>query len=175
MAHKEPRFTILFLPYLSILAAKGLSIIKNKRTILILTILLTSIFFAINFEIEEQEWNPYYTYLENKTINTEILVSNPKVAYRTEAISLPIYLPWFNASQADYWKEQIEFHDYQYIAIDTCSGGIICNPEEPECETAKEQLIQTIKQTYTLEYYDIRGDCEYFIYSNNSKTSSTVA
>jgi hypothetical protein len=166
MLHKEVRFTIIFLPYLSILAAKGLTIIKNKKIILLITLLVTSLFFAYNFEIEEQEWNPYYTYLENKTIDTNILITHPRISYQTNTKSLPIYYPWFNTSVAEHWQQQILSQQYQYIAIDTCGGGIICNPEEISCETAKQQMLQTINQTYNLEYYDKRGNCEYFIYKN---------
>jgi len=161
MAHKELRFAILFLPYLAILAAYGYQkIFKETHSFIIITLLL----FVIHAQIEPTNSNDFFTFFDDKEVDGEILVTHPLTAYSTEKAVTMMYYPWFNASQADYWFRYIEKNSPEYVSVDTCEGGFLCPPEDTRCEPKKQELQAYLNETYTVEYYQQLGNCEYIIY-----------
>ena len=162
IAHKEIRFAILFLPFLTILAAWGWdSLFKEKESFIIITLLL----FVFHFSIEPEIHNDYFSYFEGKDVQGEILITHPLSAYYTNKEVTLMYYPWFNASQAVYWKNYIEEKQPQYISLDTCEGGFLCPPEDISCEEKKQSLKNAIEKNYTLVYNQTKGLCTYTIFS----------
>ncbi len=160
MAHKELRFAILFIPFLSILAAYGYQrIFKESFSFIVIVLLL----FSIHFMIEEPITNDYFTFFQDKDINGEILVTHPLTGYYAEKATL-MYYPWFNSSQAGYWKEYIEKNNPEYIAFDNCEGGFLCPPDDGICEEKKEELIISIQNKYKIIFNETRANCSYSIY-----------
>lgn len=166
MAHKELRFAILFLPFLCILSAYGYQrIFKESFSFIVIVLLL----FSLHFMIEEPITNPYFTFFQDKDIEGEILVTHPLTGYYAEKATL-MYYPWFNSSQAEYWKEYIEKNNPEYIALDSCEGGFLCPPNDTLCVEKKQKLLTAIQQRYTPILNESRGTCLYTIYQNLSSS-----
>ncbi len=161
MAHKELRFAILFLPFLCILAAYGyIKTLKEESSFIILTFLI----FLLAFQIELAINNDYFTYFEGKEIHGETLITHPLSSVYINNISTMMYYPWFNSSQAEYWKEYIEKNNPKYISLDTCEGGFLCPPDDDICEEKQKELFEAINTTYTLEWSSETFTCTYLIY-----------
>jgi len=160
MAHKELRFVILFLPFLCILSAYGYQrIFKESFSFIIMVFLL----FSLHVTIEEPINNGYFTFFQEKNTEGEILVTHPLTGYYADKATV-MYYPWFNSSQADYWKDYIQEKNPEYIALDTCEGGFLCPPDDSLCEEKREELITEIEKRYTIIFNETRGACVYTIY-----------
>lgn len=165
MAHKELRFAILFLPFLSILAAYGYQkIFKESFSFCVIVGLL----FLLHFTIEPQNTNEYFTYFQDQETSGEILVAHPLTGYYAEKNITLMYYPWLNASRALYWEGYIKEKQPQYISLDSCEGGFLCPPQDMQCEQNKQHLLETIKEKYILVYNQTRGICNYSIFSFSS-------
>ncbi|MBS3162927.1 glycosyltransferase family 39 protein [Candidatus Woesearchaeota archaeon] len=160
MAHKEIRFAIMFLPFLAIIAAVGfMRILRNKESLVIITLLI----FIISFSVPAIVENGYFNYFEDKELSGELLVVHPLVGYNAEKATL-MYYPWFNSTMADYWLEYIEDNDVEYVALDNCEGGFLCDPLDLECENKKEKIYSYLENNYEEVLYSQSGYCEYIIY-----------
>ncbi len=168
MAHKELRFAILLLPFLAILAAYGYKKTLNQISSFIVIVLLLFIF---SFLIESPNTNEYFTYFEDKETTGEILVTHPLTGYYAEQNVTLMYYPWFNSSQADYWKEYIPEKQPEYIAIDTCEGGFLCPPDDEVCLEKQQDLVRSINSTYIIEWQKSTPNCKYLIYSRTNTIS----
>lgn len=163
MAHKELRFAILFIPFLCILSAYGYQrIFKESLSFITIVLLL----FSLHFIIEEPINNEYFTFFQEKDTDGEILVAHPLTGYYAEKATA-MYYPWFNSSQADYWKFYIEEKSPEYIALDSCEGGFLCPPEDSTCEEKKKELLKEIEESYTAVFNETRGSCVYKIYQTS--------
>lgn len=161
MAHKELRFAILLLPFLAILAAYGYQkIFKETSSFIVIVLLL----FLVHFTIEAPINSEYFTYFEDKETSGEILVTHPLTGYYAEKNVTLMYYPWFNSSQADYWKNYIEEKDPEYISLDSCEGGFLCPPNDKSCKEKQEELIMEIQKEYKIILNESRGACLYQIY-----------
>lgn len=162
MPHKELRFIILIYPFLAILAAYGYQkIFKETESFIVLVLLL----FLLSAYIEVPDTNPYFTYFQDKNISGEILVVHPLSGFYASGNITLMYYPWFNASQADYWKNYIEQNQPEYISLDTCEGGFLCPPDDSSCAEKQQSLLDSLNRTYTIEWQRINPSCRYFIYS----------
>jgi 4-amino-4-deoxy-L-arabinose transferase-like glycosyltransferase len=168
MAHKEVRFTIMFLPYLAILASLAYDkLIKRLPEILII---ITLVFFAINFQMDYYPINEefhQFPYSEG-----EIIITNPLTAYYTPSATTLLYYAWFDYESANTWLQYIQKNKPEYVSIDSCEGGFLCHPDEPLCEEAKEEIINYLEENYYKEYYKKIGICEYSIYSYSKSLQS---
>jgi hypothetical protein len=162
MEHKELRFAILFLPYLSILAS--LSYKKLIKSFL-LFILITTVFFITLATIDPYYDNPYFTFIDNKELSGEILVTHPLSAYYSPKEVTMMYYPWFNSSQAIYWQNYVVDNYPEIVMIDTCEGGFLCPPNDFLCLEKKENLLKTLNSHYSIIYYLNTSHCEYIIYN----------
>jgi len=160
MAHKEIRFAIMFLPFIAIIAAVGfMKILRNKESLIIITLLI----FIISFNVPLQVENEYFDYFENKELNGELLIVHPLVGYNAEKATL-MYYPWFNSTMADYWLEYLETKNVEYVALDNCEGGFLCNPSDLDCEKKKEEIYSYLKENFIQSINKQSGKCEYVIY-----------
>lgn len=162
MPHKEVRFTILFLPFLILLASSVYEQIWKRIDLLII---ILTIILILNVSIEPINNNPYFNYFEDKQINGELLITNPITSYYANAESTMMYYPWFNSSQSDYWLNYIKINPPEYISIDTCEGGFICPPNDKNCTT--DYILNYVNQTYKIEYKQETINCKYLIYKRN--------
>ena len=169
MDHKELRFTILLLPFIAIIAAYGYQkIFKENFSFIVIVFLL----FSIPLSVEDPITNEYFKYFEEKQTTGEILVTHPLTGYYAHKNVTIMYYPWFNASQADYWKDYIEKKNPEYISLDSCEGGFLCPPDDDHCEEKKQELIKEIEEKYTTVFNETRGVCTYQIYQFNFSFSS---
>jgi len=160
MAHKEIRFAIMFLPFIAIIAVVGfMKVLKNKESLIIITLLI----FIISFNVPLQVENEYFDYFENKELNGELLIVHPLVGYNAEKATL-MYYPWFNSTMADYWLEYIENNNVEYVALDNCEGGFLCEPSDLDCEKKKEEIYSYLKENFIQVFNKQSGKCEYVIY-----------
>jgi hypothetical protein len=148
MPHKEIRFAILFLPYLAILATLAYSKIFYSR---VFFIGLVTVFFLFNVHVDPYYENPFFSQIEY--VEGEVLVTHPLTAYYTGTLSTAMYYPWFNSSQAVYWKNYIEEEGPEYVSIDTCQGGFLCPPDDLTCNTKRDELLLFLELNYNNYYF----------------------
>jgi 4-amino-4-deoxy-L-arabinose transferase-like glycosyltransferase len=170
LAHKEPRFIILFLPYLAIFAAIGINSIFKKKWVywIVLGISLVILILNINvFPDQYQGRENFFNYLNDKEINNTIIVSHPYIGINKDVKSLPMYYMVFNSELADYWLNYINenYKEIDYIFFDTCEGGTICPPTDEKCKQKQEELITLSKTLFEVKLEETRGNCRYFIFS----------
>jgi hypothetical protein len=160
-AHKELRFAIVFLPYLAILASYGYTkLFKNKG----LFFLILLIFFVAQFEVISVETNPYFSFFDGKEVNGEVLITHPLSGYYVGSDATLMYFPWFNKELGDHWLNHITKNKPEYVSIDTCEGGFICNPNELECENKRNEIIDLLETNYETIYSGGSGRCRYLIF-----------
>jgi len=172
LLHKEMRFAILFIPFIAIFAAQGLSkYIKKRNAVFVFIILFVLFQFYIMLPKEPlDDWNrikEFVTYpIEEKA--GEILTSHPLINIYTNKVVRPIYyngkLLEFNEDLMEFWKGYIKKNEVGYVFFDTCEGGTLCNPDDPNCEKSKKEFIGFLKG-YKIVYNKKEGRCEYFIFS----------
>ncbi len=160
MTHKEIRFAILFLPFLAIIATVGfMKTLKNKESFIIITLLI----FIVLLNVPEKINNEYFDYFENKELEGELLVVHPLVGYHSGKATL-MYYPWFNSTQAKYWLEYIKNGNVEYVALDNCEGGFLCDPADLMCEKKREEIYSYLEENYEEVFYKKSGECKYIIY-----------
>ena len=167
--HKELRFAVLMLPYFAILAAVGIKKMFKQGWIFWAVLGITAIVFVSQLP---SEWpisasrQGYLQYMEGKTIGGEVLAADPLVNLYSSKAVIPMYYPVFNSGLASKWISYINEKDagISYVFIDTCSGGVICNPDEKGCEAKKEELIALLKERFKTGYYAKQDSCEYWVF-----------
>jgi 4-amino-4-deoxy-L-arabinose transferase-like glycosyltransferase len=162
MAHKEIRFAILFLPFLAILAALGfLRTLKIKNSFMIITILI----FIVSWNVPQITEHNYFHFFEDQELQGELLIVHPLVGYNAEKATL-MYYPWFNSTQAEYWLDYIQKNPVEFVALDNCEGGFLCNPSDNECENKKAEIYSFLEANFEKVLDEKQGICEYKIYKN---------
>ncbi|RME54693.1 hypothetical protein D6777_02980, partial [Candidatus Woesearchaeota archaeon] len=136
LQHKEPRFMIIFLPYLAIMAGVGLDKLFKRKNIFFFVLLISLIILAVNFSGFDDMYKgreQFFNYLDGKQVNGPILVSHPYIALHANNVSLPMYFMVYDENLAQYWIDYIKQNssNVSYIFFDTCEGGTIC-PENDE-------------------------------------------
>ncbi len=171
LQHKEIRFAIVFLPYLSIFASTGVIKILEKinkkifsfSTVGIVMLSLVILFWNLNIEkgISNEELN-FYSYFKDK--NERILTSNPVVALFSDAKLDLMYYPIFNFKKAKELQNYILKHKkkIKYILLDECYG-LVCEENDQKCKEERNKL-QKLIEKYFKKIYENKRKCKQIIY-----------
>ena len=168
--HKEARFMILFLPYFAIMSAYGISKLKIKHASFIVGIISLALLLP-NIAMDN-EFSPAVKEFHNFGYSTnpkgEVLTSTPMIRLAEKTKVTPIYYMVFDSNLSSSWEKYIIHNnpDISYIFIDTCIGGTLCPPWDKNCETARDALLNTSKNSMKEHYYISEGSCEYHVFYN---------
>lgn len=179
LAHKEMRFTVVFLPYLAILSAWGIQSLKklNRKHIfsvilvVLMAVSLFNMFFLyLNTEPRQENWlsQEYFRYLETKEVAGEVLVANPYVTLYNDIPYRLMYFPAYGSALASqnikYIQENAD--SIQHIFWDSCEGGTLCPPQDKECLSKTEELVSLMRSNFEVAYEKDTGRCYYAIFSS---------
>ncbi|MFH0868049.1 MAG: glycosyltransferase family 39 protein [Candidatus Woesearchaeota archaeon] len=171
--HKEMRFLLVLLPYLSIITAFGLirsfERLNQKNIkiplfyILIIFIFQASLSIYANEKTEFEKENrfiEFQSYLNDASGN--IWISNPVyAAYSDKKIGELVYYPVFNADKINSLNSKLGKADV--VLLDTCD--LLCNPDDTECQKRKENFLNNIRNKFEIDFNNKYGNCEQFIFS----------
>lgn len=169
--HKEMRFLIILMPYLSLITAKGITaltdMINNKLVAIFLIITLLLIFVTRAYpqyweDPFNENYKSYYTYLNSQGDTGKILTTNPLYLLETNKRAQLIYYPTFDTSRAI--EMQTEILNAKHILFNPCD--IPCPPWEETCLMEKERFIRIIKDNFEEIYYKENNGCDYYIFTS---------
>ncbi len=165
--HKEMRFLITFLPYLSLIAAYGvyyfLIKIQNKkitRSIVFIILLLFFIQSLSQFRLEERiDYSFFYDSIDEKHFEQNIWITSPIYTINSNAKTELMYYPTFNLEKMNELRGKIDSADL--ILINTCD--VPCPPWDNICFNEKPIFIDELKKKFEIVNYKKTGDCEKII------------
>ena len=185
---REPRFAILFLPFVAMLTGEGMSRLlsipfprekKGKppfkcKPLVVMTLIIIA-GFNIGLTISTlraqepvipQQAEAFFTSLSTLP-DGELWTSNPVHAVYTDRSVHKIYYPVFDAQLADTFTTYVKAHKESIagIALDNCGGGVICPPGDSDCGTAFDQMLDTINAQFTKTVFVEHGRCWYAIWA----------
>ncbi|MEK6816076.1 MAG: glycosyltransferase family 39 protein, partial [Nanoarchaeota archaeon] len=109
--HKEPRFMIIFLPYLALLAAFGIRKVFRQRFIVYIVLIISIALLSVNLPAFPNAYegnDAFFKYLEGKEVNGEVLVSHPYISIYSSNLTTPMYYMVFGSDLAKYWTGYID-------------------------------------------------------------------
>lgn len=174
---RDYRYLALFYPFVALLAGYGLATLLRRRkkiiTIGLTIITLFSIIWGVAFYYGNEPQQPgvaeeYYQYIENLT--GEIWIANPITAAHTDSKLNKIYYPIYDEGVSTTFLEYLKQNQADYILLDNCGGGIICDPNEPGCEDATQELLNWLNTQYLLDFEKQHGRCWYHVYTPRTST-----
>jgi hypothetical protein len=152
--HKEVRFVTLFLPFVLLLAVRGLETIKGKHWLLItlsvVFVVQSAVGIAAGWQAEgapDSVLADYYHSLEN--VSGVVGVSNPSFAFFTDARIDPLYYPLFDAQSVHGFLTRASSHGV--IAISECD--LPCAPGDVRCVVERARAFAFLRA----EYHVLRG------------------
>ncbi len=180
---RDYRYLTMFLPFVAMLTSLGAVWIyekfkfRKKYFFAILLVILgawmlrTSLVYYYGNELQQPDIiaEEYSSFLENKQIAGEIWTANPIIAAHTDARIEKIYYPIYDAGASRDFSEYIFINRNKIGAIflDNCGGGIICPPNEAECEARTEQLIKQLDASFNRAFDAQSGRCWYRIWTTS--------
>lgn len=170
--HKETRFMLVFLPYLYLIAAYGITKtikINSKKKLYLLIIMIFIISLAQTLPQLKtpsyQEYNEFTSYIKNTDGN--IWISNPIfISKSNKKAEELMYYPIFNSKRID---ELNKLPQASNILIDTCDI-LPCPPSDKKCNKKAQLLITLLKKEFNTILQEKKGSCEKFIFK---KTTSS--
>jgi 4-amino-4-deoxy-L-arabinose transferase-like glycosyltransferase len=177
---RDYRYITMFLPFAAMLTALGTTWAYNKLRIkkeyvfaillAILGIWMLSTATRYYYGNELQQPNPiaeeYFSYTADKEIAGEIWTANPIVAAYTDKKLGKIYYPVYDKGISNDFNNYLEQNKPKIgaILLDNCGGGIICPPNEKECEEQTKQLITQLDRMFIRAFDKATGNCWYTIW-----------
>jgi len=170
IAHKEMRFLITLMPYLSIFVSLGLFYAAdffNKRWInCAAVIVLLSAFFIFSLGSydkgrDDGRYNKFWDYIDREDVEGTIWVSSPVFAVHSDKKAVPIYYDVFSSEKITELQNSAK---PDYILIDTCD--LVCPPDDTLCPKMKDDFFNSLKKNFDQTFYEKIDDCERFILSS---------
>lgn len=172
---RDYRYLIIFLPFLSILSANGISALitslnKKTKALTIILILIISITTAITYYSHTEPKAKiipkeiFYRFAQNKTIQGEIWITNPLInLYVTKKVNL-LYYPLYTTQKITTFDKYLNKNNISYIFLDTCGGGMTCSPEDVVCKQKTNHFINKLEEKFEKVYSKTFGNCHYYIF-----------
>ena len=165
--HKEMRFIITFLPYLSLITAYGmfyfLNKIKNKRitkTVIFIILLLFIIQSLPQFRTKEiTDYSFFHDYIDKEYSEQNVWITNPAYVVNSNKVAELMYYPTFNLEKINELRGDIDAANL--ILINTCD--IPCHPLDKPCFNEKPIFIDELKKRFETVNYKKNFDCEKII------------
>lgn len=167
--NKQTRFILVFLPFILILASKGLinslnKITKNYKNILFIGITLLiaiALLLTIPKPIVKEKpimFEEYYGFLEKYPIKGSALLTDPiPAAYYDQSIDIAYFdIPTL--------KSKLKSKNFDVILFSETSFP--CPKEDYVCESEKNKIMQDLVSKYELVFSSNYFGSEYYIFSN---------
>ncbi len=174
---RDYRYLTFVLPFFAMLASVGIVYLldfvgKRWRNILLILAGIIMLAFCLFFYVQNEPRSPdsvaeeYFGFLEQKEVNGEIWTANPVVAAYTDKRLEKIYYPVYGSRVLRDFSFYVENHKEKIgaVLIDNCGGGIICPPDEPECESNTEDLMNYLDSNFNKVFDKQKGRCWYRIW-----------
>ncbi|MFH0979085.1 MAG: glycosyltransferase family 39 protein [Candidatus Woesearchaeota archaeon] len=178
---RDYRYLLAFLPFASMLVGLALAFMLARLPerfflLLVIMIAITGFVSAFSFyRLNEPSSEPavardFYRFLENRTAEHEIWVSNPIVAlYADKKVNL-VYYPVFDSNLIFSFNQYIRHHlaNVSYVFLDSCGGGIICPPKDTACLSESDDLVRFLYNNSRLVYYSSSAGCADYVFFNQA-------
>ncbi|PIN81598.1 hypothetical protein COV11_01615 [Candidatus Woesearchaeota archaeon CG10_big_fil_rev_8_21_14_0_10_30_7] len=162
ITHKEVRFYILFLPFLCLLSAKGITKLFEYKYLDLILLVLLLIFIPVsygkfvdyyNFKVETES---YYNLVNELGIKGKILVSDPRFVLLTDKKLIPLYYENY-----DELKVMDKLKNANLVFINSCD--MVCEPNT-DCELVQEKMQDYLEKNMTVYKTEQKKDCEFKVY-----------
>ncbi len=153
--NKQPRFSLVFLPYLVIVASVGVVYLLKKwrylASICMLFLLLFSIRLDYNIVAERLEpvnveYSEYYLFYKDNNVDGAVFTSDPLPAAYVDERFIPYYL----AYDKKHFDRLVPNNDWE---VDEKIGAVIfttnalpCKDDDVECLTKRDNIIQELSK-----------------------------
>lgn len=175
---REYRYIIMFIPFLSILSAYGISksfsrVIKKYSKIIFIIIGIISITLAMTYYYDNEPKakiiprEEFYHFATGKNITGEIWIANPQVNLYVQKKVKLLYYPLYTSESITDIEDYMITSNTSYIFLDTCGGGMTCIPEDTECKRKTAEFISSIKSNFNQKFHKKFGICDYYIFEEN--------
>jgi len=172
--YKHIRYSVMFLPYLFILAGQGYSYLIGKTTKATQYLLFFLVFIQIGYSFSQIHneffegtdiYSDFYSYIDNNTIKGELWSTTPAItAVRDVKIDELMYYPvWDNKKIEKLDKKLDNGTKIQYIFINSCD--IPCVNYDQNCPEKTEQLMGKISENFNVGFNKTMGICKLKIYT----------
>ena len=170
---KNIRFSLLFLPYLSIFSAYGIHEIsttftrKRVKPLVILILLISGVLGIYNLYDSQIKYmkppdpeTPYHKFIEyfrsNPTTGT-IITSNAMIGAYTDSKLISL-VDWKLAKKI-YDSERDEA---SLLAVDTCA--IVCKWDDEECLDSRKKFVEYLRNNEIMKFHEETESCDYFVF-----------
>ncbi|MBN2368782.1 polysaccharide deacetylase family protein [Candidatus Woesearchaeota archaeon] len=169
--NKQFRHALMFLPYVMLLASKGITTVfsKIKRTNIKIgsVIILGLIFFASllagvqPFQLVKPKpaiVSEYYEFLSRYPTEGAILITDPVITAYADNLFVPAY---FDLKTL---RKELSRQDYDMIFF--TDSSFPCREDDIECQNEKKDILSGILKQYGLVFEGNYYGYDYFIFSN---------
>lgn len=175
---RDYRYLAVFIPFVAVFTGLGISWLVKKSdrrfNLALIVVLGVSMFSCALFYIGNEntkyvaEEMDYFTYLQGREISGEIWSANPSISFFTDAKINKIYYPIYNEGISTTFNKYVKESrgKIEYVLLDNCGGGIICPPDEKECEKETNSTIKFLESNFDKIYDAKKGNCWYLIFKN---------
>ncbi|RMF05980.1 hypothetical protein D6764_03475 [Candidatus Woesearchaeota archaeon] len=189
---RDFRFAMLFLPFLAVLAGKGihsLFIYLSRKLsmphsrffiIFFFAVLFLSAFSGISsYSAEEpppwpQRVSDYYSFLSNPDVagkysSFNIFSSTPwPVVYSNAPVDI-LYYPNFDSEIASRYASEFRNSSKALVFYDECGGGLECPPSDVLCPSQKELLFDVLNSSFSKIVFFSHDGCRYALFARHDK------
>ena len=174
---RDYRYLMVFLPFIIMFSAYGISSMIRKRKYFapaVFLILLLSL--SLSFRFYEQNKQPvnyaaeeYFRFLSGTETELEIWAGDPTVSVYTDHKIGKIYYPIYDGSYAMLFFEYLVLNEERvgYVLLDNCGGGMMCPPGDSKCERQLNITYSYLNDNFALLYNKSHGRCNYLVYEND--------
>lgn len=173
MQCRDYRYLTLFLPFIVMLTSLGIVWLVerlNKRwfvpVVAVISICLAALCF--NFYLGERALpnaieQEFFELPQKSEVQGEIWTGNPIVAAFTNKRLEKVYYPIYDAKLAKDFNSYVELHSDRIgmVLLENCGGGLICPPDDADCEEETTRLIERLDERFTRIFDKSRGKCWY--------------
>ncbi len=170
---KNIRFSLLFLPYLSIFSAYGVHEVIAKfagrwvKYFVILILLISGILGVYNLYDSQIKYlrppdpaTPYHKFIEyfrNNPVTGTVITSNAMIG---------AYIDNKLISLVD-WKLARKIYDSKrgeasLLAVDTCA--MVCKWDDEECLNSRREFVEYLKKNEIVKFHEESESCNYFVF-----------
>ena len=176
---REYRYIIIFLPFLSVLTADGIIYatkrikqIKKKHFLIILaSVIAVSLIFSLTYYFFNESRKPiaesedFYRFAEGQAIPNEVWITNPIVGLYLPKKADLLYYPLYDVNTIFNFQHYVQTNNVTYIFLDTCGGGMTCDPGDDACSEKTREFIDSFPSYgFKVFYNKTFGVCNYIIF-----------
>jgi len=173
---RDYRYILVFIPFVAIFSAFALSQLTRKIkyfTVLVIIVLAASSLYTIVIAPKSASPNisidRYYHFIDNLHPIGEVWSSNPNHALYSDVKINLVYYPVYDNQTSQRFLSILRYdNNISYVLLDTCDGGIICNPVDKVCKDNLQQTISLLRTNYAIAYQYTNGLCLYYVFEKKS-------